>query len=330
MRKEGNKAVIGAFVVGALVLAVAGIVTFGSGMLFSAKETFVMYFDGDLKGLNIGAPVAFRGVRVGEVTDITVFIESDTLKFHVPVMVEIDPRRFHHTEGAGRLQKGEADLKTLIQKGMRAQLSLQSIVTGQLMIQLDFYPDTPVSLKGDGKIPEIPTIPSSFQRLAQAIEKISFRELVDNINQAVQQVGSILDKNEFEKVLDSIRTAADAVGDLARHLDEQSAPLLDSLQRASHSADRLIQNTDRQIAPVLSDAQAALESIRQAMVKADQTLQTIDLLAEGYTERSAFHYEVSNALKEVAAAARSLRALTDLLQQQPEALIRGRGEPGGQ
>ena len=330
MSLKGNKTAIGAFVVGALVLAVAGILTFGSGLFFRSQETYVMYFDGDLKGLNIGAPVAFRGVRVGEVTDISVFIESNPLKFTVPVMVEIDPRRFHHSEGAGRRSKGGSDLRILIEKGMRAQLSLQSIVTGQLMIQMDFYPVSTVTLKGDGKIPEIPTIPSSFERLTQALEKISFRELVDNINQAVQQVGGILSKNELEKVLGSIRTAADAVSGLARHLDEQTAPLLRSLQRASHNADKLIQDTDRQIDPVLAEARTALDAMRQAMVKADQTLQTVDLLAEGYGERSAFHYEVAQALKEVAAAASSLRALTDLLQQQPDALIRGLKDPGGQ
>ena len=329
MKQQGNKALIGAFVVGALVLAVAGILTFGSGILFRDRELYVMYFDGDLKGLNVGAPVAFRGVRVGEVTDISVFIESDTLKFNVPVRVEIDPRRFHHTGGPASPENGEADLKTLIEKGMRAQLSLQSIVTGQLMIQLDFHPGSAVSLKGDGTIEEIPTLPSSFERLAQAIEKISFRELVDNINQAVSQIGSILDKNEVERVLDSIRRAADEIAVLARHLNEEAAPLLQSLKRTSDGADQFIRDADGQVDPVMKDARAALEAVRQAMDQADQTLQTIDMLAEGYAERSAFRYEVSNALKEIAAAASSLRALTDMLQQQPDAIIRGKGEPGG-
>ena len=329
MKQQGNKALIGAFVVGALVLAVAGILTFGSGILFRDRELYVMYFDGDLKGLNVGAPVAFRGVRVGEVTDISVFIESDTLKFNVPVRVEIDPRRFHHTGGPATPKNGEADLKTLIEKGMRAQLSLQSIVTGQLMIQLDFHPGSAVNLKGDGTIEEIPTLPSSFERLAQAIEKISFRELVDNINQAVSQIGSILDKNEVERVLDSIRRAADEITALARSLNEEAAPLFQSLKRTSDGADQFIRDADGQVDPVMKDARAALEAVRQAMDQADQTLQTIDLLAEGYAERSAFRYEVSNALKEIAAAASSLRALTDMLQQQPDALIRGKGEPGG-
>ena len=101
------------------------------------------------------------------------------------------------------------------------------------------------------------------------------------------------------------------------------------LAHASEGADKLIQKADQQVDPTMGDARAALEAIRQVMDQADRTLRTIDLLAEGYAERSAFHYEVSIALKEIAAAASSLRALTDLLQQQPDALIRGKGEPGG-
>jgi paraquat-inducible protein B len=330
MSNKGNTAVIGAFVVGALVLAVAGILTFGSGMLFSEKKTYVMYFDGDLKGLNVGAPVAFRGVRVGEVTDISVYIESEPLQFIVPVMAEIDSRRFHQTGGSEAASNSEADLKTLIAKGLRAQLSLQSIVTGQLMIQLDFYPGTPAKLKGSGETPEIPTLPSGFERLTQALEKISFRELVDNVNLAVKQIGSILDKNEIQKTLSSIRTAADDMAVLARHLDQEATPLIDSLKRTSDDAGRLIQGADRKIDPLMADVQASLEAMRQAADQARQSLQSIDLLSESYTERSAFHYELSNALKEIAAAASSLKALTDMLQQQPDALIRGKGEPGGQ
>ena len=91
----------------------------------------------------------------------------------------------------------------------------------------------------------------------------------------------------------------------------------------------MIRGIDQQVDPLLSDTKAALASVRLAMEQADQTLQSIDTLAEGYTERSAFRYEVSNALREIAAAASSLRVLTDMLQQQPDALIRGKGNPGG-
>ena len=330
MSKQGNKAVIGAFVVGALLLTLIGILAFGSGTLFRTKNTYVMYFDGDLKGLNVGAPVAFRGVRVGQVTEIQVFFNSDSLKFQIPVVVEIEPSRFKNVGEADVASDTESGLKALINKGMRARLVLQNIVTSQLMIQLDMYPNEPVRLRGNGDMLEIPTIASGLERLTQAIEEISFKELVDNINQAVTQFGKILDKQELEHVLSSIKTAANEVGILAKNLNQEAIPLIQSLKRTSDNADDFIRRVDLQVDPVLTDTRAALESVRRAMEQADQTLQSIDTLTEGYTERSAFRYEISNALREIAAAASSLRALTDMLQQQPDALIRGKGNPGGQ
>lgn len=330
MSKQGNKAVIGAFVLGAIVLGVVGILAFGSGALFRDTDTYVMYFDGDLKGLNVGAPVAFRGVRVGQVTNISVYVEPDTLKFTVPVTVEIDPNRIQEVGPRQAEEGSEESLRALIDRGLRAQLSLQSIVTGQLMIQTDIFPDEPARIRGNGDIPEIPTIPSSFERLTQALEEISFKELVDNINQAVNQFGQMLDKKKFENLLGSLQKAADDMALLARNLNDDVRPVLQSLKRTSDGAETLVRDINHQVDPVATDAREALAAVQAAMVQADQTLKSIDTLAAGYTERSAFRYEVSLALREIAAAARSLRALTDMLQQQPDALLRGKGNPGGQ
>lgn len=329
MSKQGNKAAIGAFVVGAVVLAVVGILAFGSGALFRGKTTYVMYFDGNLKGLNVGAPVAFRGVRVGQVSDIRVQFETETLKFRIPVEVEIDPQRIHEVGAPSQPESTQESLKALIAKGMRAQLALQSIVTAQLMIQLDMFPEEPARLRGEADELEIPTIPSGFQRLTQALENISFGELVENVNQAVKQFGSMLDDQELERAFTSIRTAADEIAVLARNLNRDIIPMVQSMKQTSDDAGQLIRDVDRDMDPTIEDTRAALAAIRQAMVQADQTLNSIDTLAEGYTERSAFRYEVSNALREIAAAASSLRALTDMLQQRPDALIRGKGNPGG-
>jgi paraquat-inducible protein B len=198
------------------------------------------------------------------------------------------------------------------------------------MIQMDMLPNEPARIRGNGDIPEIPTIPSGFERLAQALEKISFPELVDNINAAVKQIGSLLDKNEIQKVIDSIKAAADNIAVLSKNLNDEAIPLVQSLKSTADETQLLVRDVNQQVDPVAVDARKALESIQQAMDQADQTLKSIDSLAEGYTERSAFRYEVSNALREIAAAAHSLRTLTDMLQQQPDALIRGRGNPGGQ
>jgi len=329
MRKQGNKAAIGAFVVGAVVLAVVGILAFGSGTLFRDKSAYVMYFDGNLKGLNVGAPVAFRGVRVGQVSDIRVHVETETLQFRIPVEVEIDPQRFHEEGAPSQPESMQESLKALIAKGMRAQLALQNIVTAQLMIQLDMFPQEPARLRGAAGELEIPTIPSGFQRLTQALEDISFGELVDNVNKAVKQFGSMLDDQELERAFTSIRMAADEITALARNLNRDIIPMVQSVKQTSDDAGQMLRDFDRDMDPTIEDTKAALAAIQQAMVQADQTLKSINTLAEGYTEQSAFRYEVSNALREIAAAAGSLRALTDMLQQQPDALIRGKGNTGG-
>ena len=328
MSKKSNKTAIGAFVVGAVLLAVLGIMFFGSGTLFSQRETCVMYFDGDLKGLNVGAPVAFRGVRVGQVTDITVFVASDDLAFNIPVQAEIDTERLHRSGGVFEGLGDAAYLEALIEKGLRAQLALQSIVTGQLQIQLDIYPDAPLDRKGGGEVLEIPTIPSGFERLTQALEEISFKEVVRNFNQAVTQFGNMLEQKEVETFFAGLQTAANEVAALSRNLDAQARTMTQSVTQAAETVDRFFQKADRDIGPVLREAEGALAAVRQAMHRAELTLAAIDSAAEGYSEGSAFRYEISQALAEIAAAARSLRTLTDLLQQQPEALIRGKQTQG--
>lgn len=329
MSKQGNKALIGSFVVGAIVLAVMGILAFGSGTLFSVKERYVMYFDGDLKGLNVGAPVTFRGVRIGQVAEISVLVDPDTLKFTVPVVVEIISNRFNKIDKNALETDVEENLLSLIDKGLRAQLVLQNIVTGQLMIQLDIYPNTQAKMKNKGDMLEIPTIPSGFQRLTQAIEEISFNQLVDNINRAVTQFGQVLENKGLEKALSSMTTLADEMAALAHNLNAEAIPMIQSVKQTSDRADGFIQEMDQQVDPVITDTRAALASIHQTMAQAEQTLKSLDALAAGYTEQSAFRYEVSNALREITAAANSMRTLTDLLQQHPEALIRGKGNPEG-
>jgi paraquat-inducible protein B len=274
--------------------------------------------------------VAFRGVRVGQVTDITVFVASDGLAFSIPVKAEIDTERLHRS---GRSFAGLTDtayLEALVDKGLRAQLALQSIVTGQLQIQLDIYPDADLDLKGSGDMLEIPTIPSRFELLTQALEDISFKEVVRNFNQAVSQFGSMLEQNEMENFFDTIKTAAEEIAALARHLDAEAQTMTRSVTRAADTVDRFFSKANQDVDPVMDDARTALAAMRQAMAEAERALKSVDTLAEAYSERSAFHYEISQALTEISAAARSLRTLTDLLQQQPEALLRGKQLPGGQ
>ena len=145
MSKPANKTLIGVFVIGAIVLAIIAVIIFGSGKFFAEKMPLVMYFEGSVAGLNVGSPVMFKGVKVGVVKDIVLRFDSNNISFLIPVYAELDPKRFHVI---GKIADETELDKELIKRGLRARLELQSMVTGQLMVDLDFYPDKPAKLVG--------------------------------------------------------------------------------------------------------------------------------------------------------------------------------------
>src|SRR5262249_51237258 len=157
---------------------VASLIIFGGGKFFTQKQVFVAYFDESIKGLSIGAPVTFNGVKIGSVTDIKVVVARDEAKGWTPVFFEIEADRFQDRAGHRvKFQPGAPDLKHLIDRGMRAQLETQSLVTGQLAVSLDLHPGAPIRLTGlRPEPPEIPTIPSSSERIARTLENLPIDE----------------------------------------------------------------------------------------------------------------------------------------------------------
>ncbi|MBW2268955.1 MAG: MCE family protein, partial [Deltaproteobacteria bacterium] len=130
MSKRANPAMTGAFVLGAVGLVIAGILIFGSGELLKTKYTYVMYFQGSVSGLAVGAPVEFRGVKVGDPKD---------LEIRIPVVVEFVQGSLHRL--GAEAQDSSANIARLVELGMRAQLQVQSLLTGQQMIALDIHED---------------------------------------------------------------------------------------------------------------------------------------------------------------------------------------------
>ena len=158
MSRRANPRAIGVFVLGALALLVAALAIFGGGRVFGPKETFVMFFEDDVGGLQVGAPVTFRGVRVGTVTDVRIRYDTDHQSVSIPVYVQLDRRQ---VVVAG--ERGWEQTSEMIKRGLRAQLKMQSFVTGQVAVDLDFQPRTPARLVGIiNNYPEIPTVRSSI------------------------------------------------------------------------------------------------------------------------------------------------------------------------
>ena len=193
MAKQSFKTAVGAFVIGGLALLVAGIILLGGGRMFSDDIEYVLYFDGSVSGLNIGAPVVFRGVPMGQVTRISLEANPRDASVTIPVYIRLDENSIVRAGVAGELTDNfrQEILRRLIQRGLRARLQLQSLITGQYRVELDFLPNTPANFRSPMPDREIPTLPSpidtkyligDFKRYGQELNDVQ-----SGLEQAVQE-----------------------------------------------------------------------------------------------------------------------------------------------
>ena len=199
MGKKANPAIIGAFVIGAVALAVVAVTVWGSGKLFRRQYPCVCYFPGSVNGLSAGAPVKFRGVQIGEVSDVRLLYAQTRGSPRIPVFLKIDNERMR---GLGSKRELSLELlRELIDQGLRARLQTQSIVTGVLYVEFDLLPGTPVEMmqEPDAGYPEIPTLPTPLAEATKTVsdvlaqlKKVDFkglgvaaREAVDGVNRLV-------------------------------------------------------------------------------------------------------------------------------------------------
>lgn len=356
MSKQVNKTAIGVFVVGAVVLAVAAIIVFGSGKFFTKANFFVAYFKGSVKGLRVGAPVVFRGVKIGEVTQIRLYSNRKDMSVEIPVILKIEPGSFQYIG-----QRKESDKKyfdELIKSGLRAQMELQSIVTGQQMINVDFFPDTPVELKGKEGIDlgpdvyEVPTIQTFQQKIGKTLEEVPIGELVDSLKNSMKGIESFVTSEKLAKSLQYFEQTMKETRDLMRRVDEkidplfadieqtlknaqamlqnvdsQVEPLAGSIKRTSDDARKLVNNVNNRVRPIQADLAKTTKSLRTALETAEGALEEVDGLV---SENSAFRYQIDVFLREITLMARSLRSFAEYLERNPDALIRGKVRREGQ
>jgi paraquat-inducible protein B len=342
MSKPANKTLIGAFVLGAVVLGVAAIVLFGSGRFFRDADEWVAFFPGSVRGLNVGSPVVFRGVQVGQVTDIIVNFDTAELSVNIPVLFETDPERFRDV--GDRVITDEKEMYTaLVKQGLRAQLQLTSLITGQLAINMDFFPNTPVKLFGVENAQlgddvrdwmEIPTISTTLQDLGHALAEIDFKDMADDFKRAMDGIAELVGSAELQTSVSELKETLIAVKTLARDLNAKFVPLASSIDQTLTDiragvgdARQFLAHIDDKTTPLMSKIQNTTESAQIALEQANQTLKSLRQVAE---EGSQLRYEVSATLREISAASRSVRVLSDFIEQHPDALLRGRVKRTGE
>ena len=321
MSKPASKTLIGVFVLGALALAVIALVIFGSGKFFERRITYVMYFDGSVKGLNIGSPVVFRGVKIGSVKDIELKADVKDFKLFIPVYVQVEPQKVKVMKGA----PGQGQyIEELIKKGLRAQLEMQSIVTGQLMINVDFFPDKPARFVGlDPKYPEIPTISSPLDEMLKTAQELPLKELFDRLLKSIQGIEKIANSPQMTASLDSLSESLKEARKILTKIDHEVGPLMTNLKEASSSIKTIADKSEGVPAAV----EKTLATAQDALKQAEKTFLSVQNLA---SNNSVLVYQVDTALEEVSRASRSVRSLSDYLYRHPESLITGKKPAKGE
>jgi paraquat-inducible protein B len=314
MSKQANPTLIGIFVAGAIGLIVAGILIISGGkLLLTDKTNYVLYFKGSVKGLNIGSPVSFRGVNIGTVTDIQLVVGKVGSDIRIPVIIEIDNTKFISSQTGKSMMRGEDSLARLVEAGLRAQLQLQSLLTGQLFIQIDFLPNTPVNLVEHNRSrwapQEIPTVPSPIEIIGKLLEDIPMDKVKEHILAGIEGIDRLVNSEELHQSITALHAALEGFRQLVANLDRQVEPVASSVNLTLNDAREALQK-----------ASITLDDVRGTLEQADTTLQSADALFSDEQILTA----LDNALNEISSAAYAIRILAETINNQPESLIRGR------
>jgi len=321
MNKRISPTLIGAFVAGALALVVITVVLLGSGRLFRRSTEFILYFDSSINGLRIGAPVKFRGVEIGAVKDILLQLGPDLEVSRIPVIITIDQKKITRRGGSGASLDDPESVKAAIDRGLRGQLHMESLLTGLLYIELDFVPDAPTdfvqSQESAQPYQEIPTIPTVLEKAQDAasrimakFDEIDFQGLIRSLERAADGIQATVNSpalrsslQSLEKAMPKVEEAVASIRNVAITLDQNVKGLSGDLQQTS------------------SEARAALKQAGSTMKRAEETISSVRGVIDA---DSPTFYELTKSLREVSAAARSLRQLANYLERNPRALIFGK------
>jgi paraquat-inducible protein B len=255
---------------------------------------FLVNFDGSVRGLSVGAPVEFRGIKIGSVSDIAIEIDPKTLEIKIPVLLEIQPERVTSTKTAQSREEYEV-MKQLVKRGLRAQLETGSLLTGQLFVQLDFHPDLPQQeLIITGKYPEIPAVPATM----------------DQLRRTVTDVMAEIRRLPLDKIAQEILETVEGGNRLVNSHEAQEA--IRNLNAALGNVEKLTGNVDQKVGGLATSMDKTLATLRQALQVADPN--------------SPAAVNLNHALEELSGAARSIRVLAEYLEQHPEALVKGKSE----
>lgn len=321
MKNKISPAAIGMFVMAASIIAVAAVMVFGAAKFFSRTENFISFFSESVNGLDVGAPLKYKGVKIGKVEGIFISSSKNIKESSVSVVYSIDIDQLRRKTGTDF--KDYSDwMDEQIAEGLRAKLNYQSIVTGMLYIELDFIADKgeKYDLKyGGTRFKEIPAAKSGLSELAKGFEKtmadvakIDFAAIGQNVHSAIVKVNEKLDGIDAKAISDSAVSALKGVDELARNKD-----VAESIKKL----DALLSDSDA----LVNDARAELKKFSASgtsiMARLDEVLRNVNSVV---APQSPLRYQIAVLLKTMNESMSYISNFTDYLQRNPNSLLRGK------
>lgn len=331
MSKPVNPYTIGAFLVGALALLIAAILIFGGGQLLKKKTEYVIYFDSALNGLNVGAPVKLQGVQIGTVKEISIELDQKATRITKPVVIEINQEMVldtggHPFQSATTLKQRQQNAQQLIDAGIKAQLQTQSLLTGLLYVEFNFYRNEPLKLTGLNykDLPELPAVPSTTEQLKNTADEIltKFRQLpiediVKDLAITLKEIREIATSDELKKNRAALAKSLDETEKLVASLNRNLTPLLTNMNGAMTDTRTLVREFNRKLRPVLVSTEQALNTATDILQESKHTLSSVEAL-------SAPDAPLWQSLEALRDAAQSTKELTDYLERHPDSIIYGK------
>jgi paraquat-inducible protein B len=309
---------IGAFIVGAMLLIFIALIFFSGGRLFSKKEKVIMYFEGSVQGLQIGAPVKLKGVVLGEITDIQINFQNDDKTIVTAVTADLVMERIN---SKGATVKGEFFTEA-IKNGMRAQLNFQSFLTGLLYVELDFYPESSVKLYGlQSDYRELPTIATQFEVLSKSFAELDIKGMVTHIDEFATELNKILKSGEIQTTIKSVNRAAISIEKTSNNVSIQVSQLSKNIEKTRSEIDKLLAELNTQTPELAKSLNKSLKDLSLSLDQINKTAASID---NNFSEDAPLINQLNSTLNDISRSAQAFRSLSETLEQQPEAVLRGK------
>ncbi len=339
MSRRANPTLIGIFVLGAVILGITTILLLAGGQWFRERHQNVMYFEGAAQGLQVGAPVVFLGVTVGTVKRIQLGIDEEGRRFLVPVTVEVESSVVQTRHGEQIDLQDSETITQLVERGLRARLKMQSLLTGQLYVDLDFYPDKPAKFfASDPEISEIPTIPTTVDELSSKLQRFPMDKFLNDLAAIGESVNRMLASKAATEVPLLLEETLQHLRALSAQLEAAGPPILKEVQAdlvALRQTLTAVQAAAGEIEGAAAQVKTAADRAGTLAASDPELFRNVSLASRELTAAARSIHDLSaeeaptvlhlnEALQEVSRAARALRLLTETLEQEPEAILRGK------